>query len=215
MPEDNKKCEYCGSELKEGMDFCSACGHDLSKKNDKSKVPPKGFRYDYLYILVFIVVFAAAFFVIHGSRGVSTRSAQESISQSAGMATIDDMLASLPDDYNELVKLGNKFMDNRHYAVAVECYRRALAINSSDPNVICDLGACLHATGDFGGAAKMFEKAIDIDSLHAIAYFNLGIVFRTMQENDSAKIYWEKLISLFPNQDISDSARKYLEQINP
>jgi tetratricopeptide (TPR) repeat protein len=215
MAEDSKKCDYCGSEIKGGVDFCAACGRDLLKKDSGTKASTKGFRYDYLLIPGFIIIFAVAFIITRDNRTAAEPHSHESMNQSSGMGSFEEMLANLPDDYSQLVTLGNKLMDGRHYAVAAECYRRALAIDSSNPDIVSDLGSCLHATGDFEGAASMFKRVIDMDSLHGIAYLNLGIVYRTMQENDSAKFYWKKLISMFPDEPISDSARKYMGQITP
>jgi tetratricopeptide (TPR) repeat protein len=136
------------------------------------------------------------------------------VNRTGEFGNIDKLLSNLPEDYNELIKLGNNFMDNRHFPVAMECYRRALAIDSTNPNVICDLGACLHAMSDFKSAAEMFEKAIRMDSGHAIAYLNLGIVYRSMNNHEKAKLIWKKLMALYPDEVIADTAGKYIEMLD-
>jgi len=211
MTKDKSKCNFCGSEIKSKQSFCPACGRDISGSEGKSKAPSKGSLSDFLYISGFVLVFAVIFFVVSDKPVNGDTHSHEAQNQ---MTTMDDLLANLPENYNDLVELGNRFMDNRHYAVAAECYRRALAINDDDPDIVCDLGSCLHATGDFDGAVDMFQKTIQLDSLHAIAYFNLGIVYRTMDKNDEAKQYWGKLITMFPDREISDSARKYIESFS-
>ena len=60
----------------------------------------------------------------------------------------------------------------------------------------------------------MFEKAIALDSLHAVAYFNLGIVYRAINNKSKAAYYLEKLISMYPDKDLSDSARRYIEHLD-
>jgi len=213
MVEDGKQCDSCGNEIKTGSAYCPACGSDLSGNGGKASAG-KSPVYDYLFIFGFLLIFAVVFFIGKDRRAVGGQPSNESMNPAANAGDFAEMSANLPDDYDKLVALGNKLMDNRHYAVAVECYRRALAIDSTDPDVVCDLGSCLHATGDFDGAINMFEKAIALDSLHAVAYFNLGIVYRAINNKSKAAYYWEKLISMYPDKDLSDSARRYIEHLD-
>ncbi len=211
MVEDRKQCESCGYEIKAESGYCPACGCDLSGNDGKTEAAGKSPVYDYLFIFGFILIFAVIFFIGKDRQAVGGQPSNESMNRATNVDDFDEMLTNLPDGYDDLVALGNKFMDNRHYRVAVECYRRALAIDSTDPNVVCDLGSCLHATGDFDGAIEMFEKAIALDSLHAVAYFNLGIVYRAINNKNKARFYWGKLIAMYPDKDLSDSARRYIE----
>ncbi len=180
MVEDIKQCRSCGSDIKAGSDFCPACGRELSGIGDKTGAGSKSKAFDYIFITGFIFIFAVIFFIGKGQQAVGGQPSDESMNRAESMNILNEMMANLPQDYKGLIEKGNSLMDNHHYPVAAECYRRALAIDFGDPNIICDLGSCLHATNDFEGAIEMFEKALRLDSSHAIAHFNLGIVYRGM-----------------------------------
>lgn len=214
MVEDIKKCESCGSDIKSESDFCSGCGRDLSGRDDKAGARPGKKTFEYVLIAGFLFIFAVIFFIGKGQQAVGGPTPAESMNKVRAINNMEEILANLPQDYKELIEMGNSLMDRHHYPVAIECYRRALAIDSGDPAVVCDLGSCLHATSDFAGAIEMFEKALVLDSTHAIAHFNLGIVYRGMDNKAKAKYYWEKLIALYPDKAVSDSARKYIERFD-
>jgi tetratricopeptide (TPR) repeat protein len=214
MADSMKQCESCGSDIKSNSDFCSGCGRELSGIDNKTIARSKSSVFDFILIAGFIIIFTAIFFIDKGRQAAGGSPPPESMNKVGGTNNLEEIFSNLPQDYKELVKMGNSLMDRNHYPVAIECYRRALAIDSSDPAVVCDLGSCLHATSDYAGAIEMFEKALVLDSTHAIAHFNLGIVYRVMDNKEKAKFYWEKLIALYPDKVVSDSARKYIERLD-
>jgi len=130
-----------------------------------------------------------------------------------GISFIMMMTMKSSEDYNSLVLKGNENMDNRMYQEAISYYSKALAIDSSDPNVLTDLGVCYHETGNPERAVNMFEKAIAIDPDHMITYFNLGIVYREMNQPDKVKYYWTKLIEKYPDTPMADSVKAYLNRL--
>jgi tetratricopeptide (TPR) repeat protein len=127
---------------------------------------------------------------------------------------MEKILATLPGDYDELVNLGNHYMDNGIYALAIECYRRALAIDSTDPNVMVDLGACSHAVGNLAEAIAFFKKALQLDPDHAIAHFNLGIAYTGLGEMNEARKHWKKYVEIAPESPLADTVRKYIENLD-
>jgi tetratricopeptide (TPR) repeat protein len=120
------------------------------------------------------------------------------------------MMSGLPKEYDKLVETGNMFMDNRNYPMAAICYRKALELDDSDPGVLVDLGVCLHAVGNSDEAIQMIERAIALDSTHMIAHFNLGVIYRDLNNPDRGKLYWDELIRLYPETPLADTVRKYL-----
>ena len=90
---------------------------------------------------------------------------------------MEKIIAELPDNYSQLIKLGNDYMDQGMYALAIECYQRGLAIDSTSSDVLIDLGACYHAVGGGEKAIEFFEKALVITPNHVIGHFNTGIVY--------------------------------------
>jgi tetratricopeptide (TPR) repeat protein len=131
-----------------------------------------------------------------------------------GMPSQMPQLANLPTDYPGLVDAGNHNMDAGDFALAAECYRRALAIDGSSTNVRTDYGACLHGMGLPQRALEEFRKVLIQEPTHTIAIFNSGIVFADMQQKDSARFYWNRYLQMDPQGTAADAAKKLLQDLD-
>jgi Tfp pilus assembly protein PilF len=140
---------------------------------------------------------------------VSSMPGNPSHAENPAMAALDN----LPSDYNSLVQLGNQNMDKQEFAVAAECYRRALAIDGSSADVRTDYGACLHSMGLPDRAIEEFKKVLAEHDGHSIVRYNLGIVYYTQNQPDSARKYWEEYLRLDPNGPAADNARQFLQEL--
>mgnify|MGYP001556907628 CR=1 FL=1 len=121
---------------------------------------------------------------------------------------------NLPTDYEGLVMLGNQTMDQQNFPLAAESYRRALAIKGDDPHVRTDYGACPHGMGLAHRALEEFATVLEQHPEHALANFNMGIVYYNEKQFDSAKVYWEKYLAIEPDGQIAPTVRQYLNQLD-
>ncbi len=120
----------------------------------------------------------------------------------------------LPDNYPELVALGNQTMDEGRFAEAAECYRRALDLDGSSPDVRTDFGACLHAMGLPERAIEEFRTVLSSLPGHRIANFNAGIVQRELGQPDSARFYWERTLALDPESPMAPRLKELLQGLD-
>jgi len=214
-------CSQCGAPAELSARVCPKCGAALPGGGARSDPGPSkatgqrpsGAIRDSLVVVGVVVVVAALFFALKER----TQPPQPEISAPANPAHGNDLpmdlLDSLPNDYGTLVSMGNKFMDEQSYAVAAEIYRRALEIDGRSPDVRTDYGACLHGMGLPNRAIEEFRKVLTASPEHAIARFNLGIVFRGEGSLDSARHYFEGYLALDPDGAPADAARQYLKEL--
>jgi cytochrome c-type biogenesis protein CcmH/NrfG len=209
--------------------FCPQCGASLTGEKPSGAQASTRLR-DIGIIVGVLIIMTAAYFILKGKpvqqqvARPQTQQQQPAGAQTAmppdhppveGMANMPGMeaLDSLPKDFNSLVMLGNQNMDHSNLPVAAECYRRALAIDSNQVDVRVDYGACLHGMGMGDRAVQEFRKALAMSPRHAIAHFNLGVVFMDIQQNDSAKVYFKKYLEIEPNGRAAADANRMLQQI--
>ncbi len=121
-------------------------------------------------------------------------------------------MEGFPATYEALVPMGNGLMDQGNFPMAAECYRRALALQE-DENVRVDFGACLHGMGLALRAIEEFRAVLDKNPRHGIAHFNLGIVYSTQQQADSARYYFEKYLEIEPQGSAAASAKELLQTL--
>nr|MBN2278923.1 tetratricopeptide repeat protein [candidate division Zixibacteria bacterium] len=208
---DDKNCPSCGGPVQSGASFCRNCGHDLDGESKNCISRKNG----WLAIVLAIAVFGAFYLVLMAEKGPGRQADMHQHGQDMAAMSDDQMgmISQLPVDYDSLVQMGNGFMDDGIYQMAITCYTRALAIDSTDPNVLTDLGVCYHASNDPEKAVSVFEQAIRIDPDHMITYFNLGVVCGEMNQPEKMKFYWNKLIEKFPGTPMADSVRSYLKRL--
>lgn len=183
---------------------------NINNESNKSS----GLR-DSLIIVVVLLAAALGYFIFTDKPGMAQQDHQHAdMTQSHNLEPdYEAMIAELPDDYNALIQQGNSYMDARVYPVAVEAYSRALAIDSSNVNVMVDLGACKHSMGDLHGAMDMFRKAVRTDPNHAIAQFNLGIGYLSFDSTKQAAEAWRKYLQLEPDSPMKDTVESLIERL--
>ena len=104
-------------------------------------------------------------------------------------------------------------MDHGRFADAVESYRRALAIDGSNPDLWTDQGACFHALGLHDSAIVKFNKALDLAPDHAIVHFNMGVVYHALNNPDKTRQYWNRYLELNPESPIGDTLKSILNSL--
>lgn len=226
MPTTN--CPSCGGAIAPNAKFCPQCGASLTGEKPSGVQPSTRWR-DIGIIVGVLVVMSAAYFIFRDKPVQQQADQQPQQQMPAGNQTAMppdhppveggsnmpgmEALDSLPKDFNSLVMLGNQNMDHGNLPVAAECYRRALAVDSSQVDVRVDYGACLHGMGMGDRAVQEFRKALAMSPRHAIAHFNMGIVYMDLQQNDSAKTYLKKYLEIEPNGRAAADATRLLTQI--
>ncbi len=163
-----------------------------------------------------LVVIVAGYFLFRERQEPPQPPQQASLSPHGGMSEGmggSDFLNELPTDYDGLVQVGHQYMDNNNFAVAAECYRRALAIDGSSTDVRTDFGACLHGMGLPERALQEFDKVLGAEPGHVIATFNKGIVYLGLNQNDSARVWFEKVLALDADPQMQDRARELIRQL--
>ncbi len=218
------RCQVCGRSLPLHAKFCPQCGEPVASSDHASPQqaePRQGSRQtnrrDLLILGAVFLVVTVGYFVFKKPEVVLMSPASE-VTSPNDVATGDmneamQMFENLPTDYSSLVALGNKYMDERNYPVAAECYQRALALNGDSLDVRVDYGACLHGMGLPRRAIEEFRRVIEMNPSHALAIFDVGIVYYDLNEIDSARVYWQKYLTLDPNGKAAEVAHALLEKI--
>jgi cytochrome c-type biogenesis protein CcmH/NrfG len=217
-----RKCPVCNFQASENAKFCPDCGAPLTKKAQKNAAKTKSSSNRDMFIIVGVLVVVVVGYLALKSptkppvpvqQQQSTATNDEHDHEHENIEGMEDMLANMPVDFNSLVRLGNQTMDAGNFAMAAECYKRALMIDGNSPDVRTDYGACLHGMGLPDRALEEFHNVLANYPNHEVARFNMGIVFYTMDVADSAKYYWESYLDKFPNGSLAGSAKEYLQKL--
>jgi hypothetical protein len=80
---------------------------------------------------------------------------------------------------------------------------RVLVCTSKNSLAENSYGAALAARGDFGGAIRHFQKALDIDNDDERAHSNLGIALAHANKVDEAIVQFEEVLRIKPNDELT------------
>lgn len=212
-----KKCSNCNLEVPKKTRFCPECGSPFGNAAGAKPEPKKSSSSRDTFIIIGVLVVIVVGYLIVNQQNTEPLPVEQAQPQQdfshPDIGEMEGMLENMPTDFPSLVTLGNQNMDQGHSAMAAEAYKRALVIKPNEDNVRTDYGACLHAMGLPERAIEEFDIVLKNNPQHEIAMFNKGIVYYTSQQADSARYYWEKYLTLFPQGTAADQAREFLKML--
>ena len=212
---ETKNCPGCSKAVNASAKFCPECGLALVKQNTESAVSPKlasSSWKEFLMVAGVVVAISIGYFVFSTSQKVPQPAGQIPV----GHEDMDPMgagMPKLPEDFEGLVATGNEYMNQNNYPIAAECYKRALAIDDSSPDIRSDFASCLYGMGLSDRALEEFRSIKEDNPLHAVTLFNLGVVFMGQSKPDSAKFYLGKYLELDPDGQAAEQARAYIKEL--
>ncbi len=125
-----------------------------------------------------------------------------------GIAVLEKALEIVDYDPDVWTNLGSAYNQRREYIKAMDCYGRAIALDSTDALIYNNLGF-LHFSiflqtrkkEDHDRAEESYRKAIELDPALVSAYNGLGGAFKAGGRVDEAIAAWEKAVELAPDFD--------------
>lgn len=212
-----KKCSGCGEPLTASARFCPACGRAVGQANRDKKRSLKNHVFIVAVLAVAAAIYLTAQMISPAAKAKPEAPPPEAEmyggQQPSGM-DMNAFIAGLPKEFEALVSMGNALMDQGRYAMAVECYTRALVQHPDDANVLVDLGACQHGLGQNQEAIATFMKGLSIDPAHKIAKYNLGIVYWGLGDTAQARNWWEKFVKESPPSEMKSQVESLLQQLS-
>ncbi len=225
----NKYCVSCGSLLtgevvekpkEEGKIEIESKPPVETPKKGKAKEGKKKVKlsFDQAFYIVLAVAFVGliAYGVIKKEKSKPETHVHQNLENNSQiMAEIDklrDIVKSNPDDLASTLRLANLLHDVNIFDQAVDYYRRYLAKNESDPDARVDMAICLFELGKADEAIVEMEKALTYSPNHQLALYNLGIIHLTLGNLEKAREYFNRCIDVNPSAEISQKAKRILEQ---
>jgi tetratricopeptide (TPR) repeat protein len=131
-------------------------------------------------------------------------------------AQAEPLLAQLktaPNDADLLYKIGNLYYDAQQYPQAVKFYESCLKINPKATDVRTDMATAYHFMGQSDLALKEYNEVLKVDSKHANALFNQGMVkWEDKKELSGAIVAWKRLLETNPNYPQRDHVQSLIAQ---
>lgn len=119
-----------------------------------------------------------------------------------------------PKDIEALVFMGNANYDIQRFEKAKEFYQRALDVDPHNNHVRTDLASSYRSLGETDRALDELNKVLKDDPNHEVALYNAGIIYlNDKNDPEKARIAWEKLVQLKPNDPLSEELKKQIAEL--
>lgn len=143
-----------------------------------------------------------------GPRG--TPPSQQAQQTRQEIESLEQYLATNPDDAEATLQLANLSFDLRNWTRCAEMYRRYLELRPGDPDVLSDLGVCYREMGEAERALEVFDRAQEIEPDHWQSRFNEVVVLAfDRRDFDAAERVLDELRAIQPgNPDVEALAEE-------
>jgi tetratricopeptide (TPR) repeat protein len=108
-----------------------------------------------------------------------------------------------PNCFEALSGLGSAYYKIGKIDEAIGCYKRAIEIESHDPNVYSNLGMALVAKGKFDQAISFYNKALQLAPDSINIHLNLGVALTSGGKLDEAAKEYDKILSIQPQNAVA------------
>jgi len=194
------QCPKCGAPQELRHQFCPNCGFDYRQTRRAEAAVPRQSNRDRrreIIILALVVFVTAVIYNVVAALVGRDRSITPANS------------AIMPVSQN-VIQVGNGFMDQGMFDKAIPQYEQALTMDSLQPDIMVDLGACYHAIGENDKADFQFRRALAINPKHPVALFNMGVVSLTVGDTAATRNWWTKYLDVATDQKQMQAVREQL-----
>ncbi len=228
-------CKSCRKPVPEDAKFCPHCGTKIVE-TEKSEQPAaqksessQSFSSYSILAVAFALALTVILLVLNDNRNIlSEKLASQGVaaSQAPGAAAgpqaqammesvqaLKEQIEADPDNYDLLVQMANSYFDIGRYPQAVEFYKRAYDVKSTEPEMIIDMGVAFFNMNAADSALVYMQKALTIDPDHKQGLYNTGIVFYNMGEYKKAVETWQRLVDVDPTSREAQAAKEFIEQL--
>jgi tetratricopeptide (TPR) repeat protein len=197
------QCPICSAPREVQHQFCPSCGFDYRQtRSAETAARPQSSsdrRRDIIILALVVIVTAAAYNIVAALAGHDKPAVPAT---SSGIPVLQSV-----------IQAGHGFMDQGQFDKAIPQYEQALAMDSLQPDIMVDLGACYHAINVNDKAEYQFRRALAINPKHPVALFNMGVVSLTVNDTASARNWWTKYLEVATDQQQMQAVRDQLSKM--
>jgi tetratricopeptide (TPR) repeat protein len=154
-------------------------GKALSRNNSKA--------YNLITIIILISLIAMAAYLVSDILSFGPDSAHGGAFSALGMLFGGKNVSS--ENWQEK---GLELLEQGRYNESIECFDKALSMNSSDTRALIGKGKALYALGSYDEAIKCYDKALMINSSDGEALYNKGLALSAMKRYGEAEEAFDK-----------------------
>ncbi len=223
-------CKKCGSELKPNAQFCHSCGAKQPGAQGAKSAGPEGSSKPnlkfFIIALVFLPFLAGIFWLLSfeslnpvnrtnapAANGVEAQPAMDMAQMERVRHLIDSLKTALttdPADTSAMLFLGQMYEVANKTPEMRDYYQQFLALYPERTDIRLRVASAYFGEKNYFASQEELTKILDKDPDNAYALFYFGYTQHMLNNNESAREYWEKAIAADKEGAIADHARNAL-----
>ncbi|XP_050403767.1 small glutamine-rich tetratricopeptide repeat-containing protein alpha [Patella vulgata] len=116
------------------------------------------------------------------------------------------------DEAEQFKNKGNDFMKTEKFSDALECYSKAVKLDSKNAVYFCNRAAAYSKLNKHQQAIEDCNRALTIDSNYSKAYGRMGIAYTALNDHESARECYRKALELDPDNQSYQNNLEIAEQ---
>lgn len=100
------------------------------------------------------------------------------------------------NDAGKLNDLGVYYATNQNLSKAIECFEKALRVDSTNVDALSNLANASMISGDFEKAIELYDRSIELDSTKDNAYYNKGVALHRQNRISEAIVWYQKALEV-------------------
>lgn len=146
-------------------------------------------------------------------QGQQVAEASKKADQAGQIAALEAAIGRNPKDYPALVSLGNVYYDQSRYPEAESAYKRALAVDGTNPNVRVDYGTTLFYQDRILAAIQEYQTVLKSHPTHVNAKINLGVAYQALNQPEKATGAWTEALALTTDPDLQQHIKDLIAKV--
>jgi tetratricopeptide (TPR) repeat protein len=111
------------------------------------------------------------------------------------------------------IRLANLLYDTQNYERAIPYYRTVLRLDPGETDARVDLAVALHQSGHTGEAVSELKQVLAENPDHAIAWFDLGVIYEFMGDLDGAEEAYLTAVDLDVKPELAHAIDQRLREV--
>ncbi|HLP15424.1 MAG TPA: tetratricopeptide repeat protein [Bacteroidota bacterium] len=128
------------------------------------------------------------------------------------LRSMEEFLASHPNDSQAQLAYANMLHDAGQYPKAIAAYTKYLATDPKNADARVDMAICLFQSGDSPTAIVELKKALEHSPKHQPAMFNLGVVYLNQGKTQESNDWFSRCVAIDPGSPVGARAKQLLTQ---
>ena len=116
--------------------------------------------------------------------------------------------------YDAYLAVGDLHGTAKEWSEAAAAMKKATDIKATDPLVTFNYAVYAQNAGDQESALTAYEQTIVLQPEHALAHYQAGLILVGKTENDKALTYFEKFLTLAPDDPRAAAAQEVVTALN-